>query len=88
MESQVNQFCSKCSYERSINDFHVNTQGSRQKTCFRHSKKRAFSEPVTGRWDEFVFEINEWSHPLRLLTRPTQFRTRINRSSTRAKPSD
>ncbi|KAI0994468.1 hypothetical protein K3495_g13713 [Podosphaera aphanis] len=64
MESQTKQFCCRCCYERPISDFQINEQGKRMKACFKHGKKRALPEPEKHQWDEFIFEINEWSQPL------------------------
>ncbi|KAI1005796.1 hypothetical protein K3495_g2424 [Podosphaera aphanis] len=33
------------------------------KTCSKHGKKLALPEPEKDQWDEFMFEINEWSQP-------------------------
>ncbi|KAJ5131039.1 uncharacterized protein N7515_007078 [Penicillium bovifimosum] len=53
-------FCTKCSRTRAIDEFLVNKQGKRNKTCKRHSKKRPLE---IDDWENFIQVIRNWNKP-------------------------
>jgi len=50
-------FCSKCAKFCAANDFEVNKKGQRNRTCKRHSRKRALE---FHDWDSFTLLLRNW----------------------------
>ncbi|KAJ5142546.1 uncharacterized protein N7515_001333 [Penicillium bovifimosum] len=59
MDSQ-DIFCSSCRRSRAVDEFHVNKQGKRNKTCQRHSKKRPLE---VDDWENFIQVLRNWNEP-------------------------
>lgn len=50
-------FCSKCANLRAAAEFEVNKKGQRNRTCKRHSRKRALE---LHDWDSFTLLLRSW----------------------------
>lgn len=59
-------FCSKCARFYIADDFQINKQGKRNKTCKRHTKKRVTSFDA---WDDFIALLRNWNKLVREYTR-------------------
>jgi hypothetical protein len=54
-------FCSRCSRTRATDEFEINKQGKRNKTCKRHSKKRPLE---VDDWENFILVLRNWNKPV------------------------
>lgn len=55
-------FCSKCAKSRATEEFEINKQGKRKKTCKRHMRKRSLE---FDNWENFMMLLQRWNQPVR-----------------------
>ena len=53
-------FCSRCRRSRPADEFAINKQGKQNKTCERHSQKRALE---FDDWESFIMLLRNWNRP-------------------------
>ena len=53
-------FCSRCRRCRPADEFKFNKQGKQNKTCRRHSQKRALE---FDDWEDFIKRLRNWNRP-------------------------
>ncbi|KAL4979169.1 hypothetical protein BDW66DRAFT_128773 [Aspergillus desertorum] len=51
-------FCSKCGRPCVLDEFEINKQGKRKKTCKRHTKKRSLD---IDDWSDFILRLQNWN---------------------------